>query len=139
MHLDAAEARHRFISSPVMRLATVRRDGRPHLVPCTFAVDGRSRIVIGIDNKPKSTVDLRRLQNIASNPRVSLLADHYDENWERLWWVRADGTATVERSGEQHTLHWQQLRDKYEQYADQVLGGPVIVVEVETWAGWAFA
>jgi PPOX class probable F420-dependent enzyme len=138
VRLDAAEARERLANSAVLRLATVGRDNQPHIVPSTFVVDSRGQIAIGIDNKPKSTFNLRRLRNIADNPRVSLLADHYDDNWVRLWWVRADGIATIERSGEQHAAHWAELRAKYWQYADQALEGPVIVVAVEMWAGWAF-
>jgi PPOX class probable F420-dependent enzyme len=139
MRLDLAEARDRFARSRVLRLATVGRDGLPHLVPCTFAVDGSGRIVTGIDNKPKSSVELRRLQNISENPRVSLLADHYADDWSALWWVRADGTAVVERSGDDHAAHWELLRGKYPQYDGQILDGPVIVVSVETWTGWAYA
>jgi len=139
MRLDPAEARARFTGSAVLRLATAGADGRPHLVPCTFAVDESGRVVIGIDNKPKSSVNLRRLQNIAENPRVSLLADHYAGDWAQLWWARADGTATIERSGGEHAGHWALLRSKYSQYTGQVLDGPVIVVTVESWSGWAFA
>ena len=138
MRLDPAEARARFTGSAVLRLATAGGDGRPHLVPCTFAVDGSGRVVIGIDNKPKSSASLRRLRNIAENPRVSLLADHYAGDWAQLWWARADGTARIERSGEEHAGHWALLRGKYPQYAGQVLDGPVIVVTVESWSGWAF-
>jgi len=139
MRLDAAQARTRFASSVVLRLATVRSDGQPHLVPSTFAVDDVGRVVTGIDNKPKSTIDLRRLANIGDNPRVSLLADHYSDDWEQLWWVRADGVASIERSGAEHGAHWDLLRSKYPQYAGQVLGGPIIVVRVESWTGWTFA
>jgi PPOX class probable F420-dependent enzyme len=138
MRLDPADARTRFAGSAVLRLATTGADGRPHLVPCTFAVDESGRVAIGIDNKPKSSARLRRLRNIAENPRVSLLADHYAEDWAQLWWARADGTATIERSGEEHALHWALLRNKYPQYAGAVLDGPVIVVTVESWSGWAF-
>src|ERR1700722_4978037 len=138
MRLNSDDARTRFVASPVLRLATARTDGRPHLVPCTFAVDGAGRIVIGIDSKPKPTLDLRRLANIAENPKVSLLADHYDDDWTQLWWARADGTATVERSRQEHTEHWTQLRSKYRRYEGQILDGPVIVVTVESWTGWAF-
>jgi len=139
VRLSAADARDRFTRSAVLRLATVGGDGRPHLVPCTFAVDAAGRIVIGIDNKPKSTAGLRRLANIGENPQVSLLADHYSADWEQLWWARADGIATVERSGAGHFAHWELLRSKYAQYEGQVLDGPVIVVQVESWTGWAFA
>ena len=139
MRLDPAEARDRFARSPVLRLATAGGDERPHLVPCTFAVDGSGRVVTGIDNKPKSSAELRRLRNISENPQVSLLADHYADDWSQLWWVRADGVALVERSGDEHAAHWELLRAKYPQYDGQVLDGPVIVVRVESWTGWAFA
>ena len=139
MRLDPAEARDRFVRSPVLRLATAGADGRPHVVPCTFAADGAGRIVIGIDNKPKASSNLRRLRNIGENPRVSLLVDHYAPEWTELWWVRADGTATVEEAGAEHAGHWGLLRAKYPQYERQVLDGPVIVVTVDRWSGWAFA
>lgn len=139
MRLDAAQARERFLASRVLRLATASAGGRPHLVPCTFAVDGAGRIVIGIDSKPKSSVRLRRLANIAANPQVSLLADHYSEDWEQLWWARADGTATIEEAGAEHAAHWGLLRARYPQYRGEILGGPVIVVAVVTWSGWVFA
>jgi PPOX class probable F420-dependent enzyme len=138
MRMDPAEARDRFARSPVLRLATAGADGRPHVVPCTFAVDGSGRIVIGVDNKPKASANLRRLRNIGENPRVSLLVDHYADDWTQLWWVRADGTAAIEIAGTEHAEHWTLLRAKYPQYADQVLDGPVIVVTVEHWSGWSF-
>jgi PPOX class probable F420-dependent enzyme len=138
MRLEPAEARDRFARSPVLRLATAGADGRPHVVPCTFAVDGAERIVIGIDNKPKTSTDLRRLRNIAENARVSLLVDHYADDWTRLWWARADGAAVVADEGAEHADDWERLAAKYPQYEGQVLGGPVIVVTVERWSGWAF-
>jgi PPOX class probable F420-dependent enzyme len=138
MRMEPAEARDRFAKSPVLRLATVGADGRPHVVPCTFAIDGSGRIVIGIDSKPKTSASLRRLRNIRENPRVSLLVDHYADDWTRLWWVRADGTAAVEHAGAEHAGHWDLLRAQYPQYEGQVLAGPVIVVTVERWSGWAF-
>jgi PPOX class probable F420-dependent enzyme len=139
MRLDPAEARARFTEAAVLRLATVGGDGRPHLVPCTFVVDGSGRVAIGIDNKPKSSSYLRRLANLSQNPAVSLLVDHYTDDWTQLWWVRADGTATTERSGQEHGEHWSQLRGKYPQYDSQILDGAVIVVTIESWTGWAFA
>ncbi len=123
----------------MLRLATVAAEGQPHLVPCTFVVDTFGRVAIGIDNKPKETADLRRLRNIADNPRVSLLVDRYADDWTQLWWVRANGTAVVERSGPGHEAHWTQLRDKYPQYGGQILDGQVFVVTIESWTGWAYA
>jgi PPOX class probable F420-dependent enzyme len=138
MRLDPAEALDRFVRSAVVRLATVAADGRPHLVPCTFAVDAAGRILIGVDSKPKSSANLRRLQNITDDPHVSLLADHYADDWTQLWWARADGMAAIERSGDVYAQHWELLRAKYPQYHGQLLDGPVIVVTVESWTGWAF-
>lgn len=139
MRLDPAEARDRFVASRVLRLATVGAGGQPHLVPCVFAVDAAGKIVIGIDDKPKSSLNLRRLANVTVNPRVSLLVDHYSEDWERLWWTRADGVAAIERAGAAHAGHWRVLRAKYPQYEGRVLGGAVIVVQVSSWSGWSYA
>lgn len=139
MRMTAGQARERLAAAPVLRLATADASGRPHVVPCTFALDGAGQIVTGVDSKPKSTARLRRLANIAANPRVSLLADEYSADWERLWWARADGVAVIERAGPQHAAHWQLLRARYPQYSGQLLDGPVIVVAVQSWTGWSFA
>ena len=137
--MDPGEAQARFAAARVLHLATADVAGIPHLVPCTFAIDESGRIVIGVDNKPKTTQNLRRLRNIEQNPRVSLLADEYDEDWNRLWWARADGTAAIGHDGAEYHAHWRQLRDKYPQYDRQVLGGPVITVTADTWSGWAYS
>ena len=74
------DGRTRFAAARVARLATVRPDGAPHIVPITFALDG-DRIVFAVDRKPKSTTRLRRIENIESDPRVSVLVDAYDDRW----------------------------------------------------------
>ncbi|WP_131773873.1 TIGR03668 family PPOX class F420-dependent oxidoreductase, partial [Protofrankia symbiont of Coriaria myrtifolia] len=94
MNLEAGEARRRFAAARVARLATVDAAGQPHLVPVTFALQDNA-IVTAVDHKPKRSTALRRLANIAANPRVTLIADHYDEDWQTLWWARADGLARV--------------------------------------------
>ena len=95
MRLDADEARRRFAPSRVARLATTDEGGRPHLVPIVFALAADDVLYSAVDRKPKSTTKLKRLANIESNPQVAVLADHYDEDWTALWWVRADGTARL--------------------------------------------
>ena len=75
----------------VARLATVSATGQPHLVPVTFAVDG-DMIYTAVDHKPKTTTRLRRLANIAANPQVTLLADHYADDWDQLWWPAPTAT-----------------------------------------------
>jgi PPOX class probable F420-dependent enzyme len=131
---SAVQARARFEQAPVARLATVAADGRPHLVPVVFAVVG-DVIVTAVDHKPKTTVRLRRLANIAANPRVALLVDEYADDWSQLWWARADGTArTADEPGEKLRTA---LAARYRQYADQPPAGPYILVTVDRWSGWS--
>jgi PPOX class probable F420-dependent enzyme len=129
----------RFTQSTVARLATVAPSGQPHLVPVVFAVPDDSRDVVytAVDAKPKTTRRLRRLVNIESNPRVSLLVDEYADDWTQLWWVRVDGVATIHSSeGETKTAGYRLLRAKYPQYQSVSLDGPVIAIAVRRWADW---
>jgi len=132
------EAQSRFAAASVARLATVDATGAPHLVPITFAMDG-NRIVSAVDAKPKRGGRLRRLENITGNPRVSLLVDHYHDDWRRLWWVRADGTARIVDDGPELVRALELLRGRHVQYRHVELIGPAIVVDVERWIGWAAA
>lgn len=134
--MEAEEARQLFASARVARLATCDADDRPHLVPITFALDG-DVILTAVDHKPKRTTKLRRLANIAANPRVSVLADHYEDDWSRLWWVRADGTAVVVEPGtSEHTDAGTRLAERYDQYRERPPEGPAIRITVSRWSGW---
>jgi len=133
MRLSRAEARSRFADARVARLATVSAAGVPHLVPITFAVLDE-RIVFVVDDKPKSTTRLRRLDNIASQPFVCVLVDVYDDDWTRLWWVRADGTATILASD---TEAVDALAARYAAYVERRPPGPVVSIDVTAWIGWA--
>ena len=132
------EARSRFSLARVARLATVGVDGAPHVVPVTFAIDG-DRIVTAVDAKPKRGAPLRRLANIRANPRVSLLVDEYDDDWGKLWWVRADGAARIVEEDPGLGRALALLRARYAQYATVALIGPALVIEVERWVGWSAA
>ncbi len=134
MRQDADWARQRFSAARVARLATVSGDGSPHLVPIVFATVG-DRLVSAVDDKPKSTTELRRLDNIAGNPFVSVLVDDYDEDWSQLWWARADGWARVLPVAE--VAEFGHLATRYAQYRTQPPAGPVIVIEVDAWTGWS--
>jgi PPOX class probable F420-dependent enzyme len=129
--MDPHEARLLLGSVRVARLATVRPDGAPHLVPICFALDGDT-LVTAIDAKPKRPGTLARLRNIAWEPRVAVLADGWDEDWTRLWWVRLDGEAAIAESHRARS----QLCDRYQQYQRQPPEGPVIVVRAVRWSGW---
>ncbi|HEY1842780.1 MAG TPA: TIGR03668 family PPOX class F420-dependent oxidoreductase [Mycobacterium sp.] len=125
----------RFARAPVARLATVAPDGRPHLVPVVFALHDEI-IYTAVDAKPKTTQRLRRLTNIERNPQVSVLVDHYAEDWAQLWWVRADGAATIHLDGDAMQAGRDLLRAKYGQYQSVSLDGPVISVAVRRWNSW---
>ena len=167
MRLDAASARRRFAGARVARLATASPDGRPHIVPFTFALGPvqaspvqaspvqagavqagavqagavqagvRDCIYSAVDAKPKISTDLRRLRNIKANPRVAVLADHYEDDWGRLWWVRADGQAAILDDPAAMAPALALLAARYPRYRDQPPGGPVISIRVTRWSGWA--
>lgn len=130
-------APRRVADARVARLATVAADGRPHVVPIVFALDGEV-VWSAVDAKPKSTRSLRRLANITTHPRVSLLVDHYDDDWRALWWVRLDGRATVEPvDGPHGRAALSLLSAKYPQHAAQPPPGPVIRIEIDRWTSWS--
>ncbi len=117
--------------APVARLATVDREGRPHVVPICFVVDGDT-LYTAVDEKPKRTRRLRRLQNIEANPRVEVLIDHYEDDWSKLWWVRLRGTARIVEDPRAVDL----LAVKYVQYRQRPPAGPVIAIEIEERSEW---
>jgi PPOX class probable F420-dependent enzyme len=146
MRLEVADARRRFAGVRVARLATVSPDGRPHVVPFTFALGSHARgagsgpedhIYSAVDAKPKSSTDLRRLRNIRANPRVAVLADHYEDDWDGLWWVRADGQAAILDDPATMAPALALLAGRYPQYREHPPAGPVISIHVDRWTGWA--
>jgi PPOX class probable F420-dependent enzyme len=136
--VDDTLMRRRAADARVARLATLRSDGRPHVVACCFALDGE-RVYTAVDDvKSKRTLALRRLDNIRHHPQVSLLVDHYDdEDWSALWWVRMDGHATVVGPGTiEHAAALAVLTAKYPQYLHRPPPGPVITILVTSWTAW---
>lgn len=127
--------RERVAAARVARLATVGSDGRPHLVPICFALEGDT-LYSAVDEKPKRSRGLKRLENIRAHAQVSVLVDHYEEDWTRLWWVRLDGAAGVVEEGPERERGLELLRAKYEQYRAEPPTGAVIAVRIERWRGW---
>ena len=133
--MDREEAWARLGAARVGHLATVRPDGSPHIVVVTFAIVG-GVIVTAIDHKPKTTERLQRLVNIETNPEVSLMADHYAEDWDLLWWVRVDGHAQIHENQDAPPGSVAALVAKYPQYGARPPKGPVIAITVERVVSW---
>jgi PPOX class probable F420-dependent enzyme len=135
--MDRALAEKLVENARVARLATRTANGRIDLVPITFALlDGR--IVTAVDHKPKTTTHLKRLDNIAANPEVSVIVDEYDdERWSELWWVRLHGLAGVIEDNGQREAAVDALVDKYPQYHDRRPSGWVIRIEPIRWQWWS--
>ena len=133
--MDATTMRERVGTARVARLGTVTAAGRAHLVPCCFALM-ESTVYSAVDAKPKSRSTLQRLSNIAGDARVSLLIDHYEEDWSSLWWVRLDGRARLVAATTELEEATQALIAKYPQYHDVAIPGPVIAIDIDTWRGW---
>jgi PPOX class probable F420-dependent enzyme len=135
--MTAPEARRRFAEAPVARLATADAEGRPHVVPIVFALAGET-IYSAVDAKPKRTRRLRRLANVAANPAVAVLVDHYEDDWSALWWVRADGRGRVLGVEEEEgRVAVGRLAGRYAAYRERAPDGPVLAVDVERWSHWA--
>ncbi|MGH3449918.1 MAG: TIGR03668 family PPOX class F420-dependent oxidoreductase [Haloechinothrix sp.] len=141
MRVGAEQAREWFAGARVARLATADADGRPHVVPVTFALLG-DVVVFAVDHKPKTTARLRRLANIESNSQVSVLVDEYHDDWRQLRWARADGTASILRGDDGRGTRAAALRelcDKYPQYAARPPEGALVRIAVNRWSGWSAA
>jgi PPOX class probable F420-dependent enzyme len=137
--MEQETMRRLVVAARVGRLATTGRNAPVHLVPFCFVLSGSS-LYSAVDEKPKRSRTLRRLDNIRANPAVTVLVDHYEEDWTKLWWVRLEGSARILDPGEEEELHARQLlADKYRQYRAQPPAGPLLAIDVGRWTGWEAA
>jgi PPOX class probable F420-dependent enzyme len=122
----------------VAHLATADRTAVPQVVPVCFGLAGDA-LYIAIDRKPKRDGGrpLKRLRNIAENPRASIVFDRYDEDWRRLGWVMLHGPAAILADGAEHDRAQALLRARYPQLEAMAIGPlPVIVIRIERVASW---
>jgi PPOX class probable F420-dependent enzyme len=134
--MDEARMRQLVATARVGRLATLAPDGRLHLVPICFALDG-DVLYSAVDAKPKRSRRLQRIENVRAHPDVAVLVDHYEEDWSRLWWVRLRGRGRVVERGREFELALRLLAEKYDQYRQRPPPGPVLAVEIAEWRGWS--
>ncbi|MGZ8694351.1 MAG: TIGR03668 family PPOX class F420-dependent oxidoreductase [Gaiellaceae bacterium] len=128
----------RLTEARIARLATIDSDGRPHLVPIVFALDGET-LYSAVDAKPKRSTRLRRIENARARPHVTVLVDHYDDDWDELWWIRLRGRARVLDDGPERARALELLAGKYEQYRTEPPVGPVLAVDIEETREWSAA
>jgi PPOX class probable F420-dependent enzyme len=120
----------------VARLATIDPEGRPHLVPICFAL-ADDLLYSAVDQKPKRSPRLQRLENIRLHSQVAVLVDHYEDDWTRLWWARLSGLARVLESRPEREGPLELLAAKYSQYAADPPRGDVIEVQIDEWRVWS--
>ena len=126
----------RLTNARVARLATTDPDGRPHLVPIVFALEGDT-LYSAVDQKLKRSRRLQRVENARTRPDVTILVDHYDEDWTRLWWIRVRGRARVLDEGAERDHALELLINKYAQYRAEPPDGAVLAVDVTEVREWA--
>ena len=126
----------RLTSARVARLATTDPDGRPHLVPIVFVVEGDT-LYSAVDRKPKRSTRLRRIENARARPEVTILVDHYDDDWRHLWWLRLRGRARVLDDGQERAHALALLREKYPQYEREPPDGRVLAVDLTEERSWS--
>jgi len=126
----------RLTTARVARLATTDPDGRPHLVPIVFALDGDT-LYSAVDRKRKRSSKLRRIENARARPDVTILVDHYEEDWSGLWWIRLRGRARVLDDGDERERALALLAEKYPQYRAEPPDGPVLAVDVTEIRDWS--
>ena len=137
--MDTDEAWGRVRTARVGRMATVTQSNQPHVVPFVFAVvehAGTQVVYWAVDHKPKRSVDLKRIRNLEANPAVEFVVDGYEEDWERLWWVRCSGTARVVDDHDERDDALRALEDRYPQYRNDPPAGRVIAIDIGTIRGW---
>jgi PPOX class probable F420-dependent enzyme len=105
-------------------------------VPIVFAVEGDT-LYSAVDRKPKRSSRLRRIENARASPDVTILVDHYEDDWSRLWWIRLRGRARVLDEGPEHERALELLREKYPQYQSEPPEGPVLAVDVTEVREWS--
>ena len=133
--MDPSVAHRRVAEARVGHLATLTPEGRPHIVPCCFVLDDQT-VYSAVDAKPKSTLALRRLENVRAHPPCSLLVDQYSEEWTDLWWVRVDGSGRVIERGDERERALALLEAKYRQYRETSPPGPVVALDIAQWRTW---
>jgi PPOX class probable F420-dependent enzyme len=139
--MDRDEAIQRAAEARVGRMATVRPDGTPHVVPFVFVLvrtdEGTVRLYWAVDAKPKRSMTLQRIENLRVDPAVEVVVDVYEDDWDALWWVRLRGTGRVVTSPGEREAALTALASKYERYRTAPPAGDVLAIDVSAISSWS--
>ncbi|MGI9529383.1 MAG: TIGR03668 family PPOX class F420-dependent oxidoreductase, partial [Acidimicrobiia bacterium] len=85
--------------------------------------------------KPKKAMRLRRISNLRSDARASLVVDHRSDDWTELWWVRADlGFLGTNEDAD----GWlSRLANRYPQYREEGTVDSLLVFTIRSLSGWS--
>jgi PPOX class probable F420-dependent enzyme len=116
-------------------MTTIASDGSAHSVPVVFARIG-DEIVSPIDHKPKTGDVMARVKNLARDDRVTLLVDHWDEDWTQVGWVMVRGRGEVNPDADMSRM--KALNERYPQYAPDERHDALITIRPERLLWWAW-
>src|SRR3954470_8360642 len=140
MRLPATEARARLAAHDHGVLCTVHAERGVDAVPVVYVVDDDGYVGVPVDRvKPKASSRLQRARNLETDPRGTLLVNHWDRHdWSQLWWVRAELRWQRDAGGRAAALA-DQLAARYPQYRDQPFARVLLlrIIDVTGWAGAA--
>ena len=124
----------------VGHLATADADGTPHVVPLCYARVGE-RLYFVADDKPKRRGPrvLKRLANLAANPRAALVVDDYSADWSRLAYLLVHLDTAIVSDRAEYATALVALRERYPSYRDMPLAiatHPIVRMMPRRWHLW---
>lgn len=135
--MDDDECRSRLTTARHAILGTLHPERGPDLVPIVHAVLDASTLVFPIDTvKAKRTTELGRLANLERDARASVLVERYDDDWSRLWWVRASGRAALVDDETLDTRARAELTARFPTYRTDASIARVVALRIERLVGW---
>jgi len=114
----------------VCRIATVRADGTPHVIPVCPVFDGEATLYADIG--PRYTT----AEALHANPSIAVLIDEYSDDWSQLKAVllrcRAEPAPPAEKE-----RAWEMIRVKFPTYKE--IGWEprlTLALRIQDWRQW---